>query len=169
MIAVTREERQWLLRNIAQGIASFAGCTGPPVPVEKMLKCPPPVYANDFGVVNMVSNLWDATFARPPNQRGAIFVRIDLEEDDRRYALARETFSALITSKHGRDLGLPDLFIDSLQPSADYFAGHLLTPEPLLDAYRRGGGTRTEFASTFKVPPHLAAQRWEEARPEYLH
>jgi len=97
MIPITREERQWFLRNLAQGLVDYMGVVEPPVPVEDLLRNPPLLYDSDFGVVDMYSNLWDATFARPPSQRGSIFVRIDLEPEERRFVLARETLSALIT------------------------------------------------------------------------
>ena len=66
MIQVTREERHWFLRNMAQALVDYAGAAEPPVPVEELLKHPPAAYQEDFGVVDMYSNLWDATFARPP-------------------------------------------------------------------------------------------------------
>jgi hypothetical protein len=131
--------------------------------VEDVLRHPPAIYEQDFGVVDMYSNLWDATFARPPNQRGSIFVRIDLAADDRRYALARETLSALITSKHGRSLGLADLLLSDLWDSAEYFARHLLAPQSMVDAYRAREGDEAGFGRTFGLPARAAAARWEEA------
>ena len=75
MIPFTREEREWFLRNLARGLIEYFGRSEPPVGVEDMLNQPPPLYDADFGIVEMYSNLWDATFARPPSQRGSIFVR----------------------------------------------------------------------------------------------
>ena len=133
MIAITREEREWFLRNLAYGLIEYMGATNPPIEVEEMLQHPPPVYGFDFGVVDMYSNLWDATFARPPSRRGSIFVRINLPPHQRRFALAREILSALITSKHGQAMGLGDLLMENLQESAEYFARHLLAPEPMVE------------------------------------
>lgn len=158
MIAVTQEERNWLLRNIALGLVEYMGAVEPPVQVEEMLNHPPPVYQYDFGVVDMYSNLWDATFARPPSRRGSIFVRINLPVEQRRYALARETLSALITSQHGRKLGLPELFMDDLQKSAEAFASYLLAPEAMVNAYWQNGGNETDFNHFFSIPPELAEQ-----------
>ena len=132
MIPITRQERQWFLRSLAQGLIDYIGVQEPPVPVEDLLKNPPPLYDTDFGVVDMYSNLWDATFARPPSQRGSIFVRIDLDPEERRFALARETLSALITSKQGRAMGLFDLLLPHLRESAEYFESHLLAPATML-------------------------------------
>jgi hypothetical protein len=159
---VTREERQWFLRNLALGLFEYLGIAAPPVPVEELLRHPPDVFANDLGVVDMYSNLWDATFARLPSQRGSIFVRIDLSSDERRFALAREILSALITSKHGRALGLADLLMPDLRESAEYFARHLLAPEALVAAFRKRGGKDATFAAAFDLPARVAGLRWEE-------
>ncbi|NIM95940.1 MAG: ImmA/IrrE family metallo-endopeptidase [Anaerolineales bacterium] len=163
MISSTREEREWFLRNIAQGLVEYMGAVEPPVQVEEMLRHPPDVYGFDFGVVDMYSNLWDATFARPPSRRGSIFVRVNLQTDQRRFALARETLSALITSKHGRLMGLADLLMDTLQESAEYFARHLLAPEQLVDAFRERGGKGDEFAEVFGIPEQVAEVRYIES------
>ena len=162
MIPFTREEREWFLRNLARGLAEYLGSAEPPIDVEGMLKQPPPLYDADFGVVDMYSNLWDATFARPPSQRGSIFVRIDLKPEDRRFALAREVLSALITSKHGRALGLPDLLLHHLRESAEYFARFLLVPDMMLEAYRKQGGKKQGMAEAFQIPPRIAAVRWAD-------
>ena len=162
MIAVTREERNWFLRTIASALVDYMGTIEPPFPVEEMLNHPPPVFDYDFGVVDMYSNLWDATFARPPSRRGSIFVRINLPPEKRRYALARETLSAIITSKHGRAMGLPGMFMEDLQESAEYFARHLLAPECLIDAYGRDHDNCAEFADIFGIPNQMAEQRLSE-------
>lgn len=156
MIAVTREERNWFLKNIALGLIEYMGAVKPPIQVEQMLNHPPAMYDYDFGVVDMYSNLWDATFARPPSRRGSIFVRINLPSEQRRYALARETLSALITSKQGRALGLADLFMDNLQESAECFARCLLAPEFMVEAYWQNGGNKTDFAEVFGIPQEVA-------------
>jgi hypothetical protein len=162
MMPITREERQWFLKTLAQGLIDYLGVLEPPVPVEELLKKPPPLYDSDFGVVDMYSNLWDATFARPPSHRGSIFVRINLESDERRYALARETLSALITSRHGRAMGLFDLLLPHLRESAEYFARCLLVPDRMLEAYRKRGGDEAGIAETFDIPQTIATQCWED-------
>jgi hypothetical protein len=163
MIPVTREERHWFLQGMARALVEHSGAAEPPVPIEAILDHPPEVFQEDFGVVDMYSNLWDATFARPPGQRGSIFVRVDLPETERRYALARETLSAMITSKHGRDLGLPDLLMPELKESASYFASTLLAPDPLVEAYRaqaEGASDLFAFARSFVLPLEVAEARW---------
>jgi hypothetical protein len=162
MNPITREERHWFLRCLALGLYEYMGAAAPPVPVEGLLKHPPETFADDFGVVDMYSTLWDATFARPPNGQGSVFVRIDLPPAERRYALARELLSALITSRHGRAMGLVKLLMADLRDSAEFFARCLLVPEPLLQAFRRREGEPTEFAETFGLPASAAALRWEE-------
>lgn len=168
MIPVTRDECEWLLANLARGLVEHLGAVDPPVPVEDLLEHPPPVFDADFGVVNMYSHLWDATFARTPSQRGSIFVRIDLPPDERRYALARETLTAMITSDHGRALGLPDLLLPSLREWADYFARQLLAPEPLVESYRARGGGEDGLAESFGLPPRAANARWTD-RAQAVH
>ncbi len=160
MIPVSREERHWFLKNVARALLDFSGASEPPVPVEDELDHPPAVYQEYFGVVDMYSNLWDATFARPPGQRGSIFVRVDLDPEERRFALARETLCAMITSKHGRDLGMPDLLMSELKDSAEYFATHYVAPELLVRAYRAQGGEEENFAESFQLPTGVAAARW---------
>jgi len=160
MIQVTREERHWFLRNMAQALVDYTGAAEPPVPVEELLKHPPEAYQEDFGVVDMYSNLWDATFARPPGQRGSIFVRVDLEPKERRHALARETLSAMITSKQGRSMGLAELLMSDLKDSAEYFASQLLAPEAMVQAYRGGGGAEAGLSDAFLLPGPMAATRW---------
>ncbi|OGO71509.1 MAG: hypothetical protein A2Z37_13925 [Chloroflexi bacterium RBG_19FT_COMBO_62_14] len=163
MIPVTSEERQWFLSNLALGLVEYMGVAEPPVPVEEILKHPPSLYESDFGVVDMYSNLWDATFARPPTQRGSVFVRIDLPPDERRFALAREMLSALITSKHGRAMGLSDFLMTDLRESAEFFARKLLMPETLVTAFRRRKGRLQSVSETFQVPPPVASMGWDES------
>lgn len=162
MIPITRAERQWFLRTMARGIVDYLGTVEPPVPIEDLLTHPPDVYASDFGVVEMFSNLWDATFARPPSQRGSIFVRVDLEPDERRFALARETLSAMITSKHGRSLGLYELFLPNLKDSAEYFARHLLAPESMVQNANSDIKSPQDLAEKFEMPNPVAELRWRE-------
>jgi len=162
MISITREECQWLLGNLARGLVEYLGVVEPPVPVEEMLEHPPGNFDMDFGVVNMYSHLWDATFARTPSQRGSIFVRIDLNPEERRYSLAREALTAVVTSEHGRALGLPDLLLSSLREWGEYFARQLLAPDALVDAYRERGGDEDHLAGTFQMPAKVAALRWQD-------
>jgi hypothetical protein len=169
MISTTREERRWFVRNLAQGLADYTGTSEPPVPVEEMLKHPPELYQNDFGVVEMYSSLWDATFARPLTQRGNVFVHVNLNSEKRRFALARETLSALITSKQGRALGLADLLLSELRDSAECFARALVAPAIMVEAYRKRGGTRDDFADAFGMPPEVAAVRWDEVETTVAH
>lgn len=163
MIPTTREERRWFVSNLAQGLADYTGASEPPVPVEDMLTHPPELYLNDFGVVDMFSNLWDATFARPLTQRGNIFVHNGLDSAKRRYALARETLSALLTSDHGRRMGLTSMLLPDLRECAEIFARVLLAPDTLVSAYRSNGGKAGEFADTFDMPQPVAMNRWEDA------
>src|SRR5512137_2657253 len=107
MILIAPEERRWLLRNLALGLVEYLGVAEPPVPVDALLRHPPRVLQEDLGLVEMYSNLWDATFARLTDRRGSIFVRIGLPSDERRFALARELLKAVVTSDHGKAIGLP--------------------------------------------------------------
>ncbi len=162
MTPTTREERRWFLRCAAQGLSEYMGCVAPPVPVEGLLQHPPEAFQEDFGVVDMYSTLWDATFARPPNGRGSVFVRIDLPATERRFALARELLSAMITSRHGRRLGLVGLLMEDLRDSAEYFARWFLMPEAMLTAFRNRGGGSEEAPRAFGIPSAIAALRWDE-------
>jgi hypothetical protein len=160
MIPITREEREWFLKNLARSFVDYLGAKGPPVEVEELLENPPPVFDADFGVVDMLSNMWDATFARSPHQQGSIFVRADLTPEERRYVLAREMLSALVTSKHGRMLGMSELILPHLRESAAFFARYLLVPDEMLNGYRSNGGDDAQFAQEFQIPSQIAAARW---------
>ena len=162
MILIAPEERRWFLRNLALGLFEYLGVAEPPVPVEALLRHPPRILQEDLGVVEMYSNLWDATFARLPDQRGSVFVRIDLPSRERRFAVARELLRALVTSEHGRAMGLPEILIPELQECAEYFARQLLAPEALVAAYRKRGGGAAQFAEVFDLPAPVAASRWED-------
>jgi hypothetical protein len=131
--------------------------------VEGLLQHPPDTYREDFGVVDMYSTLWDATFAGPPTGGGSVFVRIDLTPAERRFAVAREVLSALITSRHGRAMGLVQLLMADLKDSAEYFARCLVVPEPLLNAFRKRGGQQAELAEKFGLPSGVAGLRWEDS------
>jgi hypothetical protein len=168
MISITREERQWFLRNLASGLIEYMGTTDPPIEVEEMLQHPPAIFGFDFGVVDMYSNLWDATFARPPSRRGSIFVRINLPLAQRRFALAREVLSAMITSKHGQAMGLGELLMDDLQESAVYFARHLLVPELMVREFQDNGGDIVEVAGKFGIPVEVAVERLRDENPDVI-
>ena len=109
--------------------------------------------------------MWDATFARPLTQRGNIFVHTNLDSAKRRFALARETLSALLTSNHGRRMGLTALLLPDLRECADYFARVLVAPDRMVQAYRDQGGKADDFAQTFDIPSEIAAARWEDELP----
>jgi hypothetical protein len=162
MIQADREEREWLLTNIALALVEYMGVAEPPVPVEELLKIPPDIYRRDFGVVDLYSNLWDATFARPLSRQGSIFVRMDLAPEDRRFALARETLCAIITSKHGQALGLGKLLMPELRESAEFFARALLAPGPMVYRYRKNNGKKGGFAKTFELNSKAAELRWQD-------
>ena len=163
MIPIAPDERRWLLRNLALGLFEYLGVAEPPVPVEALLRHPPRVLQDDVGLVEMYSNLWDATFARMTDRRGSIFVRVDLSSRERRFALARELLRALVTSEHGRAMGLPEILLPDLQECAEYFARQLLAPEALVAAYRKRGGEAAQFGEAFDLPAPVAALRWEDA------
>jgi hypothetical protein len=163
MILVAPEERRWLLRNLALGLVEYLGVAEPPVPVEALLRYPPRVLHEDLGLIEMYSNLWDATFARMIDARGSIFVRVGLPSRERRFALARELLRALVTSEHGRAMGLPDVLLPELQECAEYFARQFLAPEALVAAYRKRGGDWATFEDAFDLPVQVAVSRWEDA------
>lgn len=163
MILVAPDERRWFLRNLALGLFEYLGVAEPPVPVEALLRHPPRVLQEDVGLVEMYSNLWDATFARMTDRRGSIFVRVDLASHERRFALARELLRALVTSEHGRAMGLPEMLLPDLQECAEFFARQLLAPEALVAAYRKRGGSAAQFGEAFDLPAPVAALRWEDS------
>jgi hypothetical protein len=163
MILAAPEERRWLLRNLALGLVEYLGIAEPPVPVEALLHHPPRVLQEDLDLVEMYSNLWDATFARMIDSRGSIFVRIGLPSHERRFALARELLRALVTSEHGRAMGLPEILLPELQECAEYFARQFLAPEALVAAYRKRGGGEAQFRETFDLPAQVAVARWGDA------
>jgi len=68
----------------------------------------------------------------------------------------------LVTSGHGRAMGLPKILVPELQECAEYFAGQLLAPEALVAAYRKRGGGAAQFGERFDLPGPVAAARWEE-------
>ncbi len=162
MTIPNREERQWLVRMIAAGLNEYLNTTSPPVPVEELLRHPPDVFERDFGIVDIFTRIWDASFVRPMSKKGSIFVRVDLPPDKRRYALARETLVAILSGEHGRGLGLHEALLPFLTDSADYFAVELLASEILISAYVSQGGTEEDFAQTFCLPNEVAEKRWKD-------
>ncbi len=162
MMTCTKNERQWFLQNIAQGLVDYLSVMRPPVPIEDLLRNPPALYDSDFGVVEMNSELWDATFARLPDQSGHVFVHSNLDPETRRFALARETLSALITSKHGQKMGLFELVEPHLRESAEFFARILLAPPRLLCRFCADDRSVMKMVADFKIPIHAASKRCEE-------
>lgn len=157
---VTREEREWLLRSIARGLLDYMNSTEPPIPVAELHRHPPGVYDQDFGVVEIYTKLWDATFIRPLNKPGGVYIRIDLPPEKRRYALARETLFALVSSKHGRKLGLPGIFMPTMDEDSAYFAGHLLAPDAMIKSIKKNSPEQLNIAETFCLPEGIAAKRF---------
>lgn len=162
MMVCTNRERHWFLENIAQGLIDYLGVMEPPVPIEDLLMNPPVLFDSDFGVVEMNSELWDATFARLPDQSGQIFIHSKLDPEARRFALARESLSALITSKHGQSMGLFELVEPHLRESAEFFARILLAPPRMLCRFCAEKGSAMEMAKIFKIPIDAALKRCKE-------
>ena len=162
MIPCTKEERQWFLQNIAQGLVDYLGVMVPPVPIEDLLNNPPALFDSDFGVVEMISKLWDATFARLPDQSGHVFIHSDLDPEARRFALAREMLSALITSKHGQRMGLFELVEPHLKESAEFFARILLAPPRLLCRFYKDDRAVMKMVEELIIPLHAASKRCDE-------
>ncbi|NIM96233.1 MAG: hypothetical protein GTO18_21255 [Anaerolineales bacterium] len=160
MILTTQEERRWFVRNLAQGIVSYMGVTVPPVWIENLMRYPPAIRPlnpnNEF-------DLWDEINARLIDVGGKFIMPSALPDDERRYALAREVIIAIGGSKHGRAMGLPKFIVPYLTELQDYFARVLLAPDPLIIAYRKGGGEFSNFAKTFLIPHRIAEIRWEES------
>ena len=163
MIQATREERQWLLRNFAIGLVDHLGAVYPPVWVENLLKHPPPVYTGLFSRVRTSNGEWSPIYDRPVYVTGISSRPWELPIDERRFAVAREILIALGDSRHGRNLGLPELLMSHLEESQDYFARVLLAPDPLIATYRRQGRDIRGFAETFLIPTRIASERWEDS------
>ena len=162
VIRVTREEREWLLRNLAHGLVDYLGAIYPPIWIENILKHPPVLYAGLFSKIRASEGDWSPIYERPIYQNGRTTRPWELPIDERRYAIAREILIALGGSGHGRDLGLPELLLTHLEDSQDYFARVLLAPDPLISAYRRQGKDLRGLAETFLIPTRIAQQRWED-------
>lgn len=162
MIQATREERQWLLRNFALGLVDHLGAIYPPVWVENLLRNPPAVYTSLFTKVRSANGTWSPIYERPIYVDGGPTRPWELPIDERRFAIAREILIALGGSRHGRDLGLPEVLISRLEESQDYFARVLLAPDPLVSSYRRQGKDIRGFAETFLIPTRIASERWDD-------
>jgi hypothetical protein len=159
---VTLEERHWFLRNMAIGLVSHLGVTSPPVWIENLLRHPPAVYADVFGVIESGPTGLGFASAQPIVEDFQIRIPYDLPLDERRFALARETMIVVCGCKHGRHMGLPEFIFKDFWDSQNYFARVLLAPDPLIDAYRRQGKDLRGFAETFLIPPRIAAIRWQD-------
>lgn len=162
MIHPSREERYWLLRNFALGLVEHLGAIYPPIWVENLLKHPPAVYTNLFAKVRTTGGPWSPIYERPFYKGGRTTRPWELSIDERRYAIAREILIALGSSRHGRELGLPELLLTHLEESQDYFARVLLAPDPLVSTYRHQGKDIRGFAETFLIPTRIASERWED-------
>ena len=162
MIHVTREERYWLLRNFALGLIDHLGAIYPPIWVENLLKSPPSVYTNLFTKVRAPNGSWSPIYSRPVTKDGQSTRPGELPIDEHRYAIAREILIALGGTRHGREMGLPDVLLTHLEDSQDYFARVLLAPDPLISSYRRQGKDIRGFAETFLIPTRVANERWED-------
>ncbi|MFQ5943531.1 MAG: hypothetical protein ACE5JF_08260 [Anaerolineales bacterium] len=162
MIQASREERYWLLRNFALGLVDHLNAIYPPIWIENLLKHPPAVYTSLFAKVHTSSGYWNPIYERPIYREGQAARPWELTIDERRYAIAREILIALGSSRHGREMGLPDLLLAHLEESQDYFARVLLAPDPLVTSYRRQGRDIRGFAETFLIPTRIASERWED-------
>lgn len=163
MIQATREEQHWLLRNFAIGLVDYLNAIYPPVWVENLLKYPPPLYTGLFSKVRSSNGDWNSIYDRPIYLTGLTSRPWELSIDERRFAIAREILIALGESRHGRNMGLPDLLMNHLEESQDYFARVLLAPDSLVATYRRQGRDIRGFAETFLIPTRIAIARWEDS------
>lgn len=163
MIRITQEERYWLLRNFALGLIDHLGSIYPPIWVENLLKYPPSVYTNLFTRVHAPNGNWSPLYERPAYRDGQTTRPGELPIDEQRYAIAREILIALGGTRHGREMGLPEVLLTHLEDSQDYFARVLLAPDPLISAYRRQGKDIRGFAETFLIPTRIASARWEDS------
>ena len=162
-IHVTRDERRWLLRNFALGLIDHLGAIYPPIWVENLLKSPPSVYTNLFTKVRAPNGSWSPIYSRETTAEGRSARPCELPIDEQRYAIAREILIALGGTRHGREMGLPDVLLTHLEDSQDYFARVLLAPDPLISSYRRQGKDIRGFAETFLIPTRIANERWEDS------
>lgn len=162
MIKITQEERYWLLRNFALGLIDHLGSIYPPIWVENLLKYPPSVYTNLFTRVHAPNGNWSPLYEQPAYKDGQTTRPGELPIDEQRYAIAREILIALGGTRHGREMGLPEVLLTHLEDSQDYFARVLLAPDPLISAYRRQGKDIRGFAETFLIPTRIASERWED-------
>ena len=162
MIQATREERYWLLRNFALGLVDHLGAIHPPIWVENLLKHPPAVYTTLFNKVRTPSGNWSPIYERPIYKDVQTIRPWELPIDERRYAIAREILIELAGSRHGREMGLPELLLTSLEESQEYFARVLLAPDPLISSYRRQGRDLRGFAESFLIPTRIASERWDD-------
>lgn len=147
---------------MATGLVSHIGVSTPPVWIENILRHPPALYAEVFGVVDAGPTGWDFSSARPVEEDLRIRIPYDLPLDERRFALARETMIVMCGSQYGRLIGLPEFIYKDFWDSQNYFARVLLAPDRLIEAYRRQGKDIRGFAETFLIPPRIAAIRWQD-------
>ncbi|GMR10659.1 MAG: hypothetical protein BMS9Abin28_1480 [Anaerolineae bacterium] len=136
MIDPTDEERRWFLRNLAHGLIEYLGVAHPPVWIESLLKHPPPVYEDAFGILPDRSGTFAPLYERRVYRKGSITRPLDLPIDERCFCLARELLIILGSSSHGHRLGLPEFLLQHLETAQDYFERVLLAPDSLVSAYR---------------------------------
>ena len=130
--------------------------------MENLLKSPPAVYTNLFTKVRAPNGSWSPIYSRPATKDRQSARPGELPIDEQRYAIAREILIALGGTRHGREMGLPDVLLTHLEDSQDYFARVLLAPDPLISSYRRQGKDIRGFAETFLIPTRIANERWED-------
>lgn len=151
----SEEERPWLVRNLAHGLVDYLGSTYPPIWVENLIKCPPPVYAD-------VSPSSQWLHDRPIFRGGKATRPFELPINERRFALAREILIAVGGSHHGRRMGFPEFLLADLEAQQEYFARVLLALDLMVEAYRRQGKDLRGFAQIFLIPPRVALIRWSD-------
>ncbi|HEX9677003.1 MAG TPA: hypothetical protein VGA07_13595 [Anaerolineales bacterium] len=160
MFICTQEERFWLVRNLAVGLVRHLQVDYPPVWVENLIKKPPAIFQDSERKPS--TGRWDSIYQKHIYRSGKVTKPLDLPIDERRYAIAREILIAMGGSKHGRDMGLPEILLPHLEECQDYFARVLLAPDSLVASYRKQRRDLRGFAETFLMPTRIATLRWED-------
>jgi len=158
MFICTQEERLWLVRNLANGLVRHLQVDYPPVWVENLIKSPPPIFQEHDRTTS--TGRWDAIYQKHIYRGGKVTKPLDLPIDERRYAIAREILIAMGGSRHGREMGLPEILLPDLEECQDMFARVLLAPDTLVASYRKQRRDLRGFAETFLMPTRIAALRW---------
>lgn len=160
MFVCTQEERLWLVRNLANGLVKHLQVEYPPVWVENLIKSPPAIFQEPDRKTS--TGRWDAIYQKSLYRGGKVTRPLDMPIDERRYAIAREILIAMGGSKHGREMGLPEILLPHLEECQDYFARVLLAPDALLSSYRKQRRDLRGLAETFLMPTRIASLRWED-------